>query len=479
MTTKENNTELLKQIHKQAQIIDDLKKTISEQNQKIRELEEKQGKNSVNSSKPPSSDGLKKPSPKSLRTPSGKKSGGQHGHPGAHLYTAIEPNEVIVHEPYACQGCAYHGTCIPGATKGGTRKVIDAVVMVNVSAHKTLVINSCPLHGGVRKGAFPSDIKAPIQYGTNLKALVVALNTIGAVSINRIHQIISPVFNIPLSSGTINMMVHTCANGLTGIVGCIGEKTAASDIAHCDETSARVEGKTLWVHTACTAEYTHLSIHENRGQQGMNAGGVLPHFKGIAVHDCWAPYWKYTDIVHALCCAHLLRELIGIEENYPEQRWASLFKMLLLAMKKEKEKAVAIGRLSREHLTQFSRQYDRLIAEGYKTNPLEETAGNKRGRKKKGTVRSLLERLDKYKASVCLFIKNFAVPFDNNQAERDIRMIKTKSKVSGCFRSIGGAKDYLTIMSYVGTAKKQGINCYEAIRQAILGTPEFIFAKGY
>jgi transposase len=207
---------------------------------------------------------------------------------------------------------------------------------------------------------------------------------------------------------------------------------------------------------------------------------VLPAFSGIAVHDCWAPYWKYP-VTHSLCCAHLLRELNGVEENHPKQTRAAGFKKLLLAMKKSKEKAVEKGeaQLSRYKLNVFEQEYEQLIAQANKENPLTKTAEKKRGRKKKGKVLSLVERLNKYKTSVCLFIKNFSVPFDNNQAERDIRMIKTKTKVSGCFRSIEGAKDYLKIMSYVGTAKKQKINPYEAIRKAILGSPGFIFATRF
>ena len=254
---------------------------------------------------------------------------------------------------------------------------------------------------------------------------------------------------------------------------------AASAVANYDETGTRVDGKTVWVHNASNEDYTHLSVHEKRGVAGMDAGGVLPLFSGIAVHDCWAPYWAYPGIVHALCCAHLLRELVAVEENHPKERWATAFKQLLLAMKAAKEKAVAKGKtaLSRYHLTKFERLYQRIIAQAKRSNPVFESGEKKRGRKKKGKIRSLVERLATYKESICLFIKNIAVPFDNNQAERDIRMVKTKTKVSGCFRSMDGARDYLTIMSYVGTAKKQKINPYEAIRQAILGKPDIIFAR--
>ena len=195
----------------------------------------------------------------------------------------------------------------------------------------------------------------------------------------------------------------------------------------------------------------------------MEQCGVLPEFKGIAMHDCWASYWNYPDIQHAVCCAHLLRELTGIDENHPEQKWASAFIDLLLEMKKVKDKAVEKGKdfLSYYHYHKFAKKYDELIEQARKENPLPETAEKKRGRKKKGKILALVERLANYKVPVCLFIHNFNVPFDNNQAERDLRMIKVKTKVSGCFRTEEGARDYRKIMSYVGTAHKQGHNAYQ------------------
>jgi transposase len=393
------------------------------------------------------------------------------------LTTTAEPDEVIHHIPPVCCDCPSQDTCISGAGINETRQIIDAVVEVKITAHKTLVFN-CPLSGIMHKGVFPDSIKGPVQYGENLQALVVALNTIGAVSVNRTHEILSSVFNIPLSTGTISAMVSRCAARLEVTVASIRDRIAASAIVHYDETGTRVDGKTMWVHNASNAEYTHLSIHEKRGTEGMDSGGVLPSFSGIAVHDCWAPYWKYPDIFHALCCARLLRELIGVEENHPQQERAPAFKKLLLAMKSAKEKAIENGQdeLSRYYLNKFDLLYDQIIAQAYTKNPVSDRTEKKRGRKKKGKVLSLVERLAAYKESICLFIKNIAVPFDNNQAERDIRMIKTKTKVSGCFRSLDGARDYLRIMSYVGTAKKQKFNAYEAIRQAILGTPDIIFA---
>ena len=209
----------------------------------------------------------------------------------------------------------------------------------------------------------------------------------------------------------------------------------------------------------------------------MDAADVLPHVHGIIVHDCRGSYWKYQDVTHAICCAHLLRELNGVIENHPEQTWAVRFKNLLLSMKKVHDKALLSdeNEVSYYHRHKFDKEYNSIITTAYEENPLPEISAKKHGRKKKSKVLNLVCRLDNYKESVCLFIKNLCVPFDNNQAERDLRMVKVKTKVSGCFRSEEGAQEYLTIMSYIGTARKHGINAFTAIREALNGTPDIIF----
>lgn len=450
---------------------------IAQLNQTIQELKEQLNKNSKNSSKPPSSDGFKKPAPKSLRKPSGKKVGGQKGHQGTFLSVLSDPDEIVKHMPSACEGCPHYKMCKGTACVAEKRHVIDAVVTVNVVEHQLLEIPICMLHGDTRKGNFPNDVKATVQYGKNLQALSVALNTVGAVSVKRTHEILSGVFNIPLATGTISNMVKRCANAVSETVNRIKQKVANSGLGHFDETGIRVDKKLWWVHDASNCEFTYLDINPKRGFLGMEQCGVLPLFHGIAMHDCWASYWSYEDCQHAVCCAHLLRELTGIAENRPEQKWASAFIDLLLEMKKVKDKAVEVGKetLSYYHYHKFDKRYDELIKQAREENPLPVTTEKKRGRKKKGKILALVERLDNYKASVCLFIHNFMVPFDNNQAERDLRMIKVKTKVSGCFRSEEGARDYLKIMSYIGTAHKQGHNAYDAIRKAISGCPDFIF----
>ncbi|MBQ5562513.1 MAG: transposase, partial [Clostridia bacterium] len=234
-----------------------------------------------------------------------------------------------------------------------------------------------------------------------------------------------------------------------------------------------------WVHDASNEYYTYLTLNSKRGYEAMKEADILPHYTGTVVHDCWSPYWKFDSAAHQLCCAHLLRELNGVTENHPEQTWAKKIKALLLKMKKAKERAIEKGKtkLCYSSVHRYKNQYDELISLAYSENPLPEQKKGKKGKKKRGKVLSLIDRLAKYKGQVCLFLENFSVPFDNNQAERDIRNIKIKTKVSGCFRSIDGAVEYLNIMSYIGTARKHGLNSFSAVLAAVCGNP-FSFAMG-
>ncbi len=475
--------ELIKQLNQTIHELKEQNHELKEQNhelkERIRELEERLNKNSKNSSKPPSSDGFNPPpSPKSLRKPSGKKAGGQKGHKGSHLALPGKPDDIIPHMPNACKGCAHYDKCKQTACITETRHVIDAVVQVKITEHQILEQPVCMLHGDTKVGVFPDNIKATIQYGENLQALAVALNTVGAVSIHRTHEILSGVFGIPIATGTIAHMVNHCAKAISGTVSKIKEQVTNAKLAHFDETGTRVDKKLWWVHSASNDAFTYLDISPKRGVVGMDQCAVLPSFSGIAVHDCFASYWRYKDVAqHAICCAHLLRELTGIVENDQKQSWASGFIDLLLEMKKVHDRMTLKKKdaISYYYAHKFSNRYDALIKQAKEENPVLVLTEKKRGRKKKGKVLALVERLEKYKVSVCLFVHNLTVPFDNNQAERDIRMIKVKTKVSGCFRKEQGARDYLKIMSYIGTAHKQGYNAYLAIKQAILGRSDFIF----
>ena len=472
----QQNLQLTETVSTLNQTILGLQQTVAELQKTVAELQERLNKNSRNSSKPPSSDGYAKPNPKSLRESGGRKAGGQDGHKGHHLNIEQEPQEIISHMPSACIACPRYAECRGKACVAETRKVADASIEIHVTAHEALAV-TCPLTGKALRGSFPEDVKGPIQYGKKLRGLIVAFNTKGAVSANRIKEIFGGVFGIPLSTGTVNNMVESFAQGLNGIMDEIRNHVISGPVAHFDETGTRIDGKTCWAHVASNARFTYLYLGSSRGKSGMDDGDILPHFHGAAIHDCWKPYWKY-DIKHGVCCAHLLRELQGVQDNHPEQKWPRYFSALLLEMKRRKEVAIEEGQdsIEPEILAHISTVYDAVIRLAYEENPEPVRKPGQRGRPKRGKVLALIDRLRDLKASVCLFTENLNVPFDNNQAERDLRMVKVKTKVSGCFRTRRGASDFLKIMSYLGTARKQGVNAFDAIMSALDGNPKACWA---
>ena len=476
------NAELTALVQKLTESNAAMTETIKDLQETIRELQRQLNQNSQNSSKPPSSDGFNKPKPQSLRQKSGKKQGGQKGHPGAHMSLPHEPDEFQKHLPKRCMSCPHLNECILKGnvfTCGEKRYEVNAVITTKVTEHQSLKVESCPCSGEVMSGEFPERIRAYVQYGDSVSVLAGLLSTYGAVSAMRIHVILGSLLGVSLSTGTITSMVSKCARKVGSTLETIKSMLIGAKVANFDETGTDVNGKTIWVHNSSTPELTYQTINAKRGQAGMEGNGVLTGFGGVAVHDCWSPYWKYDGVIHAVCNAHLLRELTGVEQYSPDHQWAPGFKALLRSMKKARDKAVSKGKteLSYYYLHKFDTEYDRLMKMADEECPLPlAPSQKKKGRKKKGKERSLIERLMALKASVCLFIRDFNVPFDNNQAERDVRNVKTKTKVSGCFRTESGAQDYLDIMSYISTGRKHGVSAYEALTAAFAGNAEIVLS---
>ena len=456
--------------------------TISELQETIKELRRQLDQNSQNSSKPPSSDEYHKPSPKSQRTKTGRKPGGQKGHPGSNMSIPHAPDEVIKHLPEKCKTCPHLTQCLQDDkifTCAEKRYTVDAVVTTKVTEHQSLKAGNCPCGENPENGLFPEDVKAHVQYGNSISVLVGLLSTYGAMSAMRIHVIIGSLLGVKLSTGTVTSMVSKCAKKVGKVLKKIKNLIEAGHVGHFDETGARTGGELHWVHNSSTDKYTYQTINKKRGKVGIDDNGVLLLFAGVAMHDCWSPYWKYEEIVHAVCNAHLLRELTGIEEFEPEHTWATLFKTLLRSMKKAKEKAEAKGKakLSYYLLHKFSQEYDRIMEIANKERPIPPDPPNKkRGRKKKGKERALIERLMLLKDAVCLFIHDFKVPFDNNQAERDVRNVKTKIKVAGCFRTDKGAQDYLDVMSFLSTGRKHEVSVFDALTAAFADNAEIVLS---
>ena len=470
------NKEELMKLEKE-EIIEILFAIIKQLTDEIAELKAKLNQNSKNSSKPPSSDGYRKPNSNSLRKPSGKKPGGQEGHEGRGFVQLRRPDKYTPYEPALCAGCPKHHICDAPRHVNETRYEIDIQINTITTAHQTLSVD-CPESGGVLTGIFPETINGTIQYGINLRALAVSLNTVGTVSINRTHEILSGVFGVPISTGTIAAMVGDCAEKVAVTVEGIKGAIIEEPLIHIDETGTRVDKKTAWAHVASTDKLTYIDVQPSRGQEGINAAGVLPGYKGKAVHDCWASYFLYAAVVHALCNAHLIRELISVLQN-TRQCWSQKLIDLLLAMKQKKEELVLIGhdRASPYFLNKYRKTFDTIIAEALIENPIPIPDGSSRRKPKRGKTGALVDRLIKHKDKYLLFFTDFSVPFDNNQAERDIRMFKVKQKVSGCFRTMDGAKDYAAIMSFASTACKLGLSAFQAIKDAFLGKPFSINAS--
>jgi len=474
-----------KQIESQTKLIEKQNNNIVALTEEIKELRRQLKLNSSNSSKPPSTDGFKKPNRNnSLRTKSGKKPGGQVGHKGANLSIPHEPDEVKQYIPNKCKGCPNFENCIASSNVfecTESRYVVDVKVITTVTEHQTLKVVECPHNEVVIPSSFPSNIKAHVQYGESITVLSGLLSTYGAVSLKRIHVLLGSLLGVKISPATIYSMVNKCAKMVEPIMEKVKTLITQADVGHFDETGIRALGKLFWVHNSSTDMYTYQTVNQKRGSEGMEDNGVLSLFKGVAVHDCWNSYWFFKDALHAVCGAHLLRELNGVIDNNPEHTWAVKCKNLLLNMLNTKKNSIDLGleKLDEDKIKQYYKEYDDIfkIAEKECPPPPEPTE-KKRGRKAKGKERALIERLVTLKDSVCLFIKNFAVPFDNNQAERDVRNVKTKAKVSGGYRSLEGVKDYLTIMSYISTANKHGINAFKALTSAFAGEGEAILGLG-
>jgi transposase len=446
-----------------------LQARIAEQDARIAELERQLASSSRNSSKPPSSDGPGKPAPKSLRGRSGRRPGGQPGREGRTLRQVEVPDAVVVHEPAACTGCGA-GLADGELVRVTRRQVFDIPeITVRVVEHR-LVSRRCGC-GTLIHAAGPTGVGAPVQYGPHAAAIAVYLCLGQHLPVERTAGLLADLFGTPMSTGTVAAWTARAAAGLEPFTAATQAQLAVAELVHVDETGLRVAGRLHWLHVACTSLFSVLCCHAKRGKDGIDSVGVLPEFTGIAVHDAFAPYARYTAATHALCCAHLLRELIAVVDHHAahpppadgavpaEWCWATQVIDALLAIKQVTDAGAlpdpAVLATHRHMIISAA-----LIGASVQTSPPGAV-----GQRHRALARRIHRCIDDY----LRFATDPRVPFDNNQAERDIRMAKTKQKVSGGMRTLTGAQDFAAMRSYLSTAAKHGRRPFDALTELTSG----------
>lgn len=449
----------------QAQKIERLQQENADLVARVEKLERQLAKNSTNSSKPPSSDGLKKPKPKSQRQKGKRKNGGQPGHEGKTLEQVETPDVIVRYEVDICGQCQ--------ADLSGTeplrlikRQVFDIPpIRLQVTEHQA-ELKVCACCQQTTRGEFPEDVSAPVQYGPNVLAHAAYLNSYHLIPLGRVREWFADCVGQGVSEATIEKAVNQLADAVAPALDVIYEGVTRSGVVHFDETGFRIDNRLAWLHTACTETLSYYVVHLKRGQEAMLDMGVLPNCRGWAVHDGLKAYFGFETVRHALCNAHHLRELEFVAEAY-EATWAKDMQKLLRKMKKHDDDED----LSEELIQSLQADYDALIEQGFQAFPIQPRPPDHKGRLAQHPVTNLLIRLRDHRDAVLAFLHHPEVPFDNNLAERDLRMMKVKQKISGCFRTWQGAEVFVAVRTYLATARKQGMSMLQAAYLAFCGTP--------
>lgn len=421
------------------------------------------GLNSSNSSKPPSNDPNRKKKP---RKKTGKKPGGQKGHKGSRLEKVDKPN--IVEELKIDKRRLPKGEYKEVGYE--SRQVFDIRISCEVTEYRAEILED--QKGNRFVAEFPEGITQPTQYGAGVKAHAVYMSQFQLLPYDRIRDYFADQMGMPLSAGSLFNFNQRAFEMLASFETMAKVKLIEAAIAHADETGMNVKGKRLWLHCFSSEKWTLLFPHEKRGSEAMDDFGVLPNFNGILCHDHWKPYFKYACL-HALCNAHHDRELTCAFEQ-DGQQWAKDMQTLLEEINQKVQDSGGV--LSDYLQKKYRTQYRDILDEAEKECPPPDTKRKKgqRGRLKKSKSRNLLERLRKYEDDVLRFMTSEIVPFTNNQGENDIRMTKVQQKISGCFRSMEGAKIFCRIRSYLITCRKHGISPTTALDLLFQGKlPDF------
>jgi transposase len=441
-----------------------LQERLAQLEQRVQELEAQLARNSSNSGKPPSSDGLGKPSPKSLREPSGRKPGGQPGHPGQTLQRVKTPDHIQVHRLEACPHCGGRDLGQEPALHHERRQVFELPArLLEVTEHQA-EIKCCPRCGQEGRADFPAGVRAPAQYGPRFASLMVYLNGQQYLPYDRLAKFCADIFGQPLSAGTVAAANERAYQELEAFAQAVAAQVPQAPVVHLDESGLRVAGALHWLHVASTAQLTSYGVHSKRGAEAMDALGIVGACRQWVVHDHWKPYFSYQQCQHALCNEHLLRELKFLWEE-EGQEWAGQLSDLLLSFHRRRQQR---GEFNERQFKRARQRYRNVVRRGRYRHP---RLAPGQGRRAQSKAANLLDRLEDFEWSILAFLWDGRVPFTNNQAEQDIRMIKVRQKISGCFRTLRGARIFCRIRSYLSTCRKQGRNVWEAIQLAVIGRP--------
>jgi transposase len=397
---------------------------------------------------------------------SGGKVGGQPGHEGKYLPLTDNP-DVTIDLLVPPEALASSGLELFREREPERRQVVDFEIKKVVTEYRAQVLEGVT-SGARYTAAFPPDVNAPTQYGNSLRAHAVGLTCRQSVPYERVAEQFEKEYGIPVSTGSMVNWEKLVAKRLSAaFVPWAKANLLSSSFCHFDETGINIAGDLHWAHEANNGKAVLFYAHGRRGKTAMEDFGILPHFRGVSIHDHWHSYFKYTDCSHALCNAHHLRELEKIAED-PAQPWAEDLKTLLVEMRDQK---LAHNGIVPPALAEpLEARYDQLLQTGLHKNP-----GTKKKGKRRSKARCLLDRLHRHKAEVLRFMYNALVPFTNNDAERPIRMLKVEMKISGTFRSLVTAQDSLTIRSYLLTCQNHGISPHHAIKTVLNGQmPDFM-----
>jgi len=445
-------------------LIQSLLQRIGQLEQEIKELKSRLAQDSHNSHRPPASDGLSKPAPKSLRPRSSRRPGGQPGHPGRTLQRVQHPDYVQIHPLAVCPQCGGPGLGREPVLDYESRQVFDLPTRPLAVTEHRAEIKCCPHCGEEVRAGFPAGVDAPAQYGSRFQSLLVYLHQQQLLPYARLAQLCEDLFGQPLSTGTVVAATEQAYENLAPFAQALAGQVPQAPVVHLDESGLRVQGKLHWLHVAATSRLTCYGVHPKRGTEAMDDLGIVRACRQWVVHDHWKAYFAYTECLHGLCNGHLLRELRFLWEEEHEV-WARQLSELLLEFYQTRQKQ---GELNERRFQLALRRYHSLVRRGRRRHP---RRGSGQGPRAQGKAANLLDRLEDFDLCFLAFLLDERVPFTNNQAEQDIRMVKVQQKISGCFRTFQGAQRFCRIRSYLSTCRKQGQNLWDALQRAMVGQP--------